>query len=56
MPNYEYKCVSCQEVSESFFPIQAGPAPAITCSCGHEAFRVFSHFGIQLKGGGWGGQ
>ena len=56
MPNYEYKCPNCQMVTESFFPIADGPAPAIMCECGHEAFRKFSDFGIQLKGGGWGGK
>ncbi len=56
MPNYEYKCEECLEVSESFFPIEQGPAPAVVCKCGGEAFRQYSNFGVQFKGGGWGGQ
>jgi putative FmdB family regulatory protein len=56
VPNYDYKCEECQKVSESFFSIGTGPAPAIVCECGAEAFRQFSTFGIHLKGGGWGGQ
>jgi putative FmdB family regulatory protein len=56
MPNYEYKCDSCQKLTESFFPIADGPAPAIVCECGKEAFRQFSNFGIYLKGSGWGGK
>jgi putative FmdB family regulatory protein len=56
MPTYEYKCAVCQETSESFFPITDGPAPAVMCKCGGEAFRQFSSFAIQLKGGGWGGK
>jgi putative FmdB family regulatory protein len=56
MPDYDYKCSKCQEVTESFFPISDGPSPAIVCKCGGESFRQYSTFGIQLKGGGWGGQ
>ncbi len=56
MPNYEYKCVTCLSTFESFFPIAEGPSPAVVCECGGEAFRQYSTFGIQLKGGGWGGQ
>jgi putative FmdB family regulatory protein len=56
MPDYEYKCIKCLEVSEHFFPIVDGPTAAVLCKCGGEAFRQYSTFGIQLKGGGWGGQ
>ena len=57
MPNYEYKCPHCFEMSEQFFPIQDGPTPSILCTkCGLEANRYYSDFSIQLKGGGWGGQ
>lgn len=56
MPNYEYKCTKCQKVAEHFFPIADGPAPAVVCECGGEAFRQYSDFGIHLKGGGWGGK
>lgn len=57
MPNYEYKCPDCLEMSEAFFPIQDGPTPSIICKkCGQAANRFYSDFGIQLKGGGWGGQ
>jgi putative FmdB family regulatory protein len=56
MPDYEYKCESCLKIISSFFPMKDGPAPAVMCSCGNEAFRVFSSPGVQFKGGGWGGQ
>lgn len=56
MPNYEFKCSTCQHVSESFFPIQDGPASAIICQCGKEAFRVYNPTPAHLKGGGWGGK
>lgn len=56
MPNYDFKCTTCQETTESFFPIQDGPSPAIVCRCGGEAFRVFEAVNAQFKGGGWGGQ
>jgi putative FmdB family regulatory protein len=55
MPKYDFKCTSCQEVSDAFFPIQDGPAPAIVCKCGGEAFRVHSAPAAHFKGGGWGG-
>ena len=56
MPKYDFKCESCQKTSESFFPIQEGPAPAIVCpECGKEAFRVHSVPAVAFKGGGWGG-
>lgn len=56
MPNYDFKCETCQEVTESFFPIADGPAPAIICKCGHEAYRVYDTVSSVFKGGGWGGQ
>jgi putative FmdB family regulatory protein len=56
MPKYDFKCSSCQKITESFFPIQEGPAPAIICECGMEAFRVYAATPAQFKGGGWGGQ
>ena len=55
MPKYDFKCVTCQVTSEAFFPIADGPAPAIVCECGGEAFRVFEPVPAQFKGGGWGG-
>lgn len=56
MPKYDFKCEKCQKTSDSFFPIQDGPSPAIVCPhCGGEAFRVYSNFALQFKGGGWGG-
>lgn len=56
MPNYDFKCVDCQETSESFFPIADGPSPAIVCpKCGKEAFRVYDATSAVFKGGGWGG-
>jgi len=56
MPDNDYKSTKCQEITKSFFPIQDGPSPAIVCKCGGEAFRQYSTFGIQFKGGGWGGK
>lgn len=56
MPNYDFKCPTCQKVTESFFPIADGPAPAIMCECGKEAYRVYEATPAQFKGGGWGGQ
>lgn len=54
MPKYDFKCVSCSKVSEASFPIADGPAPAIVCECGSEAFRVFEPVPAQFKGSGWG--
>jgi putative FmdB family regulatory protein len=56
VPDYEYKCTKCLELSEHFFPIADGPSTAVVCGCGGEAFRQYSTFGIHLKGGGWGGK
>ena len=56
MPNYDFKCDHCRKVTESFFPIAEGPAPAIMCECGKEAFRVYEAVNSVFKGGGWGGQ
>lgn len=53
MPKYDFKCETCQKTCESFFPIEDGPAPAVMCDCGGEAFRVYSNFGIQFKGSGF---
>lgn len=55
MPKYDFKCTTCQETSEAFFPIADGPAPAIVCECGGEAFRVHTATPAHFKGGGWGG-
>lgn len=55
MPKYGFKCPSCQKVTDEFFPIADGPAPAIVCECGKEAFRVYESVPSHFKGGGWGG-
>lgn len=54
MPKYDFKCEKCQNTSEAFFPIADGPAPAIVCECGGQAFRVHTATPAHFKGGGWG--
>jgi putative FmdB family regulatory protein len=56
MPKYDFKCESCQVTSESSFPIEQGPSPAVICKCGGEAFRVYAATPSHFKGGGWGGK
>ena len=52
MPIYEYKCKSCNKVTEKEFPVSTYPK-AIRCSCGKPAFKIVSGPGIQFKGKGF---
>ena len=53
MPNYDYKCGSCEEVMEVFHSMSE--SPEIKCSkCGASAFKMISGgVGIAFKGSGF---
>ncbi|TBV81482.1 MAG: zinc ribbon domain-containing protein [Desulfobulbaceae bacterium] len=52
MPIYEYKCQSCQKITEARQSIV--DTPLATCShCQGRLNKVISQTSFQLKGGGW---
>lgn len=52
MARYDYRCTNCDTTFEVEHPMSAHPQ--VTCpSCGAPAERVFSTYGIDLKGSGF---
>lgn len=52
MPIYEYRCQSCDNVSEAF--VRSGKEPTQCPECGEEALkRLISKAGIIFKGSGF---
>ena len=53
MPTYEYECKECsirQEINRGIKEEEVIPPCS---SCGYKMTKVYSTFGIQLKGGGF---
>ena len=53
MPIYEYRCNSCDEITEEFDKITS-TVKTIECSfCGQSSTRIMSLGSFHLKGSGW---
>ena len=55
MSIYEYKCQSCEKVSERYYPFAQAPQKD-TCECGGEMIKVFGRTPVVFKGTGWAGK
>ena len=53
MPNYDYKCVTCEHSKEVNKPISDATVTEICDKCGAEMVKQFGSFGIQFKGTGF---
>lgn len=53
MATYEYDCITCDKRYDKERSIHDDEIPYFCDTCGYELMRVYSTFGIDLRGGGW---
>lgn len=53
MATYEYDCINCDKRYDKQRSIHEEEPPYICDVCGYALTRVYSTFGIDLKGNGW---
>lgn len=53
MPNYDYKCITCQTNKEIAKPITQSDTVELCEKCGEAMVKQFGTFGIQFKGTGF---
>jgi putative FmdB family regulatory protein len=53
MPIYEYRCESCDTVTEKMRKVKEKDDPLECPECGGDTQKCVSASSFQLKGGGW---
>jgi putative FmdB family regulatory protein len=55
MPNYDFKCNTCDNTVEMHMAFDATERP-LCSTCKGPMTKVYTPPAVQFKGGGWGGQ
>ena len=55
MPTFEFKCETCDVITEHFIPAADIDSSLACDKCGNVMTRMYTPPAIHFKGGGWGG-
>lgn len=55
MPNYDYRCLACNELFEVARSYKERETDVACPTCKYPATRVYSSPAVKFKGVGWGG-
>jgi putative FmdB family regulatory protein len=55
MPNFDFRCETCDVITEHFIPILEIDSVLNCSECGAKMVKIYAPPAIQFKGDGWGG-